>query len=303
MMSIRSKFLLIFPCLLLVFSLGCSKHDEEAKESTELRAFRLIDSGRTEEAIQLLLPEVNQDPENVDLRMALASAYAHRAEIKVQKLVPLISSAKSFATEVEALKAIQERPDAPPDQSNIFGEVSDAVELWGKYMSTLGSALGFFSSLPSAAGVSALDIREAIYHASYVKPMLPENAVYVAILQIIYLKHTIIDRLIRPSSNHNATAVKNCKLNFDAIGDGAEAVGNQILDLTLTLKDAFPDEGDRYGSLHEQFASVFSDLTYSLNSLSLADELSLTVLKDRFISLGAGKLLELISKMPFDLSG
>ena len=90
--------------LLCLFSLGCSRH--RAPETTSVRAYRLIDAQRTDEAITLLEASLDKDPNNYDYKVILASAYAHKAGFRIQRLISVMDHIK----EMSAIKDPEKLP-------------------------------------------------------------------------------------------------------------------------------------------------------------------------------------------------
>jgi len=84
--------LLIYLNLLL---LGCSHPSEKTqrseKENKILDAKRLIDQNDDERAIRILEEMKTADPGDHDVLVTLASAYAHRGQFKIQKMIGIVS--------------------------------------------------------------------------------------------------------------------------------------------------------------------------------------------------------------------
>ncbi len=86
----------IFVCALSIFlNTGCGRH--HTAESTKVRAYRLIDAQRTDEAIALIEMALDKDPGNYEYKVVLASAYAHKAGFRIQRLISVMDHAKEMS--------------------------------------------------------------------------------------------------------------------------------------------------------------------------------------------------------------
>jgi hypothetical protein len=89
--------------------LSCARRPAREHDPV-LQAYRLIDEQRTDEAIELLEGKLAEDPDNADYKVVLASAYAHKGGIKIQKLVPLINQAGKLKTKKKPNPAKSAKP-------------------------------------------------------------------------------------------------------------------------------------------------------------------------------------------------
>jgi len=285
-MRIRAKT----PILLLVFLVclslvGCAKRGDK-QESTVLHAYRLIDAHRTEEAIELLEKQSAREPENVELRVVLASAYAHMGGVKVQKLVAAINSGDKLERLNENLPAI--------DSKLSLSEQSDRV---ARNIATLmvryAGVFQVYATVPTVTQQQAVYIQHGIDILSGLGSKLkPEDAIYKAVLEVVLLKHFLAENFFGEFSVPKTVNLKTCALNVDKLGDAAVVVGKFLIDIYNDIGYANPKQAEQMKKQADDTADIVSNLTMFLTSAAVLDQASSIYLREVAIMQGFGKMVK-----------
>jgi hypothetical protein len=82
--------ILMLVCIASCFGCG-KKTNKNEQDEVVLKSYRLIDSDRADEAIELLENHLSKDSTNNTYKSVLASAYAHKGGVKIQKFIPIVN--------------------------------------------------------------------------------------------------------------------------------------------------------------------------------------------------------------------
>ncbi len=278
--------MVVFVFLNLIFGLcGCGKTKQTHSESAVLKAYRLIDEQRTDEAIELLEHEVKREPNNREYKVVLASAYAHKAGIKIQKLVPVFSRSHH-------LQKLNSASTAKEKMS--WGEKLNkkALNISALFI-RLATVLASYSSIPIIDSEGELYIRHAIELLNSLdKKITQEAALYRAILEVILLKHFLTENFIGEFAEPNIKNEESCRIDLGNLNDSLIVLGKLLIDIYDDLGYANPKQASKMAQQSEETANVISDLTFATTSIAVFDETSTLFLKQAAIESGFGKIIK-----------
>lgn len=151
----RKKMLMIGSALLATLGLfGCSGKKSHS-ESNLTFAYRLIDAHKDDEAIAYLEGQCPDDSDDVSCRVALASAFAHKADIKIQRFVPIITTTKNIGS-----------LNLEFDSSQVDGEVSAKIDGSASHVASLlgkfAGILNVYTVIPTIKDEDAPFLEQAI---------------------------------------------------------------------------------------------------------------------------------------------
>lgn len=277
-------------CLLLVAALGfsvsgCNKRQEK-KENTVLHAYRLIDAQRNEEAIELLEKQSAAEPDNVELRVVLASAYAHMGGVKVQRLVAAINSGDKLGQLSEPLP--------PVDGKLSMSEQSDRVALNIATLLVRASGIAqVYATVPPVSQQQAVYIQHAMDILEALGDKLkPEDAIYKAVLEVVLLKHFLAENFFGELSVPKIVNMKNCTLNVDKLSDAVVTVGKVLIDIFNDIGYANPQQAQQMKKQADDTANIVSNLTMFLTSAAVFDQASSVYLREVAFMQGFGKMVK-----------
>jgi tetratricopeptide (TPR) repeat protein len=276
--------MILFVLVLSTLLTGCARKNKS--EDTVLRAYRLIDAQRTDEAIELLEQKLNEDPKNYDYKVVLASAYAHKGGFKVQKLVQAVSQIKGIG-DLAAPKKHPEKGDS------VTVRVDLAAEQLAFIFSQVNGFLSTYRSVPSITNEDAVYLVHAIYLYSELNERIkPEDSLYRAALEIILFKHVLAEDFIGNFVEPKDKLTSACKLNIASINDNIVKVGKLLIDIFSDLAASNPDTAEQMRKSAAQTGEVVTDLTLTTTSLVAFDEASNVFLKQAVIQNGFGKIIK-----------
>ena len=281
----RKTITLLFIGLFLsVLVLGCAKK-EDKKEDTVLKAYRLIDEQRTDEAIELLESAIAKEPSNTQYKAVLASAYAHKGGIKVQKLVPIINHS-------EKLKKLSEKlPEVNKSESHSQRVNQTALNLAALLLRFSGF-LEAYASVPLVTKDQATYLRHAIYILNDLGDKVrQEDVLYRAILEIVLLKHILAENFIgefmEPATKEEVT----CRIDLGHVNDTAITLGKLLIDIFNDIGFSNPKQSEQMKRMANETSETISNLTIFFTSATVVDEASNIFIRQAAIQNGFGKII------------
>lgn len=265
--------------LAMLFVVGCSKDKSAAKNDEILKAYRLIDDQRTDEAIELLESSLRKNPNQYDQKVVLASAYAHKAGIKVQKLVKAVQLSKN-------LKDLKKKL---PDQSS--------RSLAALFM-RLSKALSTFNAIPSVSVEQSEYLRHAIEILKSLEDQIrPHDAVYRAVLNIVLFKHIFEQNLFGKGDDDDLASNARCRVDLDLVQSTVKVLGQIMIEVFVDTAYANPKNAkglDERIKKTEEFVISVSSLS---ESLTLSNDLSNGYLKSVALESGFGKIIKCMPEL------
>ncbi|MDZ4678688.1 MAG: hypothetical protein SGI74_14415 [Oligoflexia bacterium] len=264
---------------------GCSKK-EDKKQNTVLEAYRLIDEQRTDEAIELLESAITKEPSNTEYKVVLASAYAHKGGIKVQKLVPIINHS-------EKLKKLGEKLPELNKAEAKSQRVNQAALNLSAVLVRFAGFLEAYASVPLATPNQATYIRHAIYILNELgNKVKPEDALYRAVLEIVLLKHILAENFVgeflEPANKEETT----CRIDLGNVNDAAITLGKLLIDILNDIGFSNPDQAEAMKRMANETSETVSNLTIFFTSATVVDEVSNIFVRQAAVQHGFGKIIK-----------
>lgn len=234
-----NKFCLIIFCFLWV-TLSCAKKESvKSEKNVVVESYRLIDEKRTDEAIQLLENALKDDEQNVDLKMALASAYAHKAGFRIQKLVPAVK-------QIEKLNKIlkEEEKKKKEERNSVTGKkidenASEIAFVLLKYTIFLET----FASIPSPSQEESKILLHAISIINDLgNDIQPKHAIYRVVLSILLIKYYMTNGLVDDPEFALIKNKESCEIEVKNLSLYIRKLGELIVDVHYDLAIAHPNQ-------------------------------------------------------------
>ncbi len=230
--------------LILVFSLGCQKRRQSNEERTLVNAYKLIDAQRTDEAITLLELELERmdprAPQFITYKMALGSAYAHKAGVKVQRFSKMLKIGKIDIKFNNTIKVDDKKVSKPEAVDNF-------LKSFAKLIVDISKLTGVYTAIPT---VHPDDEKYLVYSLSIMDSLPPEritpgDSLYRAVIRVIYLKHYLATRIFDDGVPVELE-VESCQVNFDRINESLQRL-TKTSELILTdLMQAQPKKAKSF---------------------------------------------------------
>lgn len=281
--------------LLLILLIGITACSDRNKNNSNLvvEAYRLIDKDRTDEAISLLEGELSEDPNNYQYKVVLASAYAHKGGVRVQKFVSLVNQSTN-------LKQIKQRLKSKDTKKIVeLNEIEKASHRISKFALKVADLLiltsvffEIYIAIPTITDEQVIYLKHAIDLLSSLDPNLKsEDALYRAVLRIILFKHIFNENLIGEFMPPEEKTPQSCKLDLVIVNDAMVEMGKTLIGILDDLTIAHPKKSDSYKELSNDIANKVSDFTVAVSTASFIDEASELFMKQLAIQNGLGKLI------------
>lgn len=269
----------VFYILPLFLIISCNRSKPEKREDPILKSYRLIDEQRSEEAIILLESELVNNPNSVKLRSVLASAYAHKAGIKLQKFVPLLYQIRQNLknkTKLSELKLFTNQSISKSTLvlSNLFLKLSSIFEI--------------YNAIPNISTLDSVYLKYAIHLLKTMPSEIPkEDLIYRGILEVILFKHLISENLIGDLKDQVSIDDSNCIIDFVKIKENFLTLGKLLIEIQYDLKLTDSKQ-------IEELVQSLKDFSESASEFSLInmDESSKNAMKQNLHQFGFGKVIQ-----------
>jgi hypothetical protein len=243
--------------------LACAKQSEEsrnANRSAVREAYTLLDHGQINRAIAVLEPVVDQEPDNHEARLMLASAYMGKAGIDVMSIHAAFHDvlfSKSLSEVLTSKKPATEALAAGelPAQRKSAREtpVEAAIRKIDEFLNTVRRTTVIFNRFPHVAEKNWPLVDQALSHLDRL-PNVGEVRVYRLFIRMVYLKEFLTNRIVRdPSFGTHDWA---CSLEVSDLQDGLNwsmSIMGRASDDFVTL---YPTEASPFAKAHAIFSSV-----------------------------------------------
>lgn len=277
-----------FPILLsIVISFGvvaCAPGGEQESDPI-LKSYRLIDTQRTDEAIELLEVELSRDPKRDELRIALASAYAHKAGMKIQKFVGIVTQSERLE---KLIKSMDERKP-PAEKTTAVDEASLRMANVLKRFSVVAE---IYAGVPSIESQNVIYLQHAIHLLSEDKSIPAKNVVYRLILQILLFKHFLNEKWISEPEVINGKKIKQCSLSAATVNDNIVNLGRLLINIVHDVGYVDPNQAAKMKSLAARIGDEIASASLVLTGVSLLDEAAKISLAETAKAQGFGKMVE-----------
>lgn len=217
---------------------GCTYNKSNENETPVLKAYRLIDQQRSDEAIEIMERALEAEPDNYEYKVTLASAYSHKAGLKIQKLVPVILKAQeSEQNRTQLEKKLSISTNAQNDQAQ-------------KYVINLVTLLMQFSGyIETYRAIPEIDADKVIY-LKYAVQLLYEtgnqikksDALLRSIMNVVLFKHIVAKNFMYGSEIRPEGSYEECNLDFKKINEKLEEPAKILIDVFSDVGLVYPDQ-------------------------------------------------------------
>lgn len=257
----------------------------KVQEGPVLKADRLIDAHRTDEAIIFMEAQVRAHPENPEYVVTLASAYASKAGVRVQRLMKTIDTAKKYKPQLKKAESLPAMP-----------EKSKKTDLW--INQALGLLINYESYMRVYESVPVIDQEHVVYLNQAIslldglgsKPR-PSDALYRAILRILLVKSQL-NELFSASSGIIVQTDTSCAINTQKINDRMTEIGQNLIYVYQDLGVAQPDKAKKYKNEIDQITNAVTNLTTLNDSAIILSDAIKTVFNQTLLQSGLGTQLK-----------
>ena len=214
----RKIIIFTYILLLLSFVTSCSKNDEPVtREQALSKGYAMLDAQQYDEAIQYFSDMVSKDPQ-YHVKLALASAYAARAGVKIETIYSFVT-AKNSPTLNIPLKGV-----------TLDQQARDLLK-------NLGSAVAAWDKIPTVDAGSRNDLQNAVDVLTGEE--VPGVRLYSAALRAVILKSSVQEGL----QNWNITSHRQvCVHDVKPYWNWALRVLQGLSDFAGDLEGAFPSK-------------------------------------------------------------
>lgn len=285
--------LCIFKALLLLglcTFIGCKKKNYQPKEDTVVKAYRLIDEQRTSEAIDLLEEELKKDSStnNSEIKFVLASAYAHKAGIKIQVLVPAVTQLYKFQNATKKKKSVQKQATSGKPVNKIAVTVS-------AMFNQISATLETYAAIPVVTETQVDFLKHAIDLIHSIEaPINQEQALYRAVLEIILFKYTMEESLLTAPTSIDFAIVedKNCVINIKKLNESIVPLAKLLIDIFNDMALANPKHSESLIKSSAEINAYLTDLALASSTINVMDDFSASFIKRSAFELGLGKMIK-----------
>lgn len=225
--------------LLLIFSIvACqTKEEPETRETALRKGFAMMDEGKNSEAINYFAELAERDS-HFHVKIAWASAYAHRAGLRIEKIysfTALSPKTQDFSLPVTGLSFDQKT-------ASLLQNIQSFLSRWEK--------------IPTLNVSARSDLQKAVQILS--QETEPGARLYSAILRVVLLKSVSQEATVNWQALQSQTV---CGKQLKGFHTWAVQVLEQLSVLAADLEIAFPKEAKNYREIktktrHLQAAAV-----------------------------------------------
>lgn len=262
---------------------GCARSSSQRREESPLtHAYRLIDAHRDDEAIAYLTDLCGKQPSN-DCFSALASAYAHKAGIRVQRFVGVLLTMKSA-------KNLSLVFDSSPVKGEDSAKVDHSLDSVSTYLNHLTGILSIYSGIPEVSNTDNIYLDEAIRILDSLERPRQQDGLYRAILRVISFKHAFAEELIGPGDQKNLGPA--CEVDFPLIQNSINDLDRRLLTIVDDLEIGNPSQKNSLDRLKIQVNNDAHGMAEALDAISKTDAAGVIYFKSLLIAQRFGKLLK-----------
>lgn len=263
--------------LLIALSSCQNKESEKGKDPLE-ESYKLIDRGSYSEAIDLLIGLEKNDKRS-QVRVALGSAYAARAGIKVDQywgfvvgfkapLMKVKAESVPATGKLESLQRIVQQANGKIDtqQMQALSELSQTIRVWDQYKDRV-------DAIPVVQGEALKDVHRAINVLALVKT--PGGRLYRAILNLILFKTyvtasqdfwTRFNGSMEEAINGSLTSL--CKVEFPDLLGWLNPISYHLMETLTDLTVAFPESEKDFVEARNLIQEVYSTAKSAVGELN-----------------------------------
>jgi hypothetical protein len=270
---------------------GCGRGQGDKSDDKVVTAYKLIDAGRDEEAVAMLEDELTRLPgkgaEHNRLTVVLASAYAHRAGFKVQRLAKVFAAGKNKVKFDVGLK-LDNNPKFTKEES-----VDRFLAGVSVFFASIANLNGYYTAVPNIRPdkVKYLEFAVRLLDSIDNEEIEQGDALYRAVLKTVYLKYYIANNVVGIKQVADIN-LASCSVDFDKTAVALKEIGRILIDVLGDLGRAQPSKSPDYVKQQYKVSAAVGDLTSISTSVSLVDEVTMRTVKRTLVQTGLQNLLK-----------
>ncbi len=286
--SSRASFLFLVSLFSLTIGTACSTKHSEIQNSDLLRAKRLIDNQQTDEAIELLEQNSEKNSTDPEYRVTLASAYAHKAGIRIQSLSGIVHASNQ-------LKKINEQNGGAFGTTSDYnsGDTQNRTHQRLSYLSKiLAASSNYFlliSTIPTVPENKVVFIKKSIKLMNDSRvTWRASDITYRLLLEIIYFKYSFstqfLDQLMEPSQRSK----ESCTLDIQTLSTATMSLGKQLIDILSDYALIYPQNKEQILDRSNELSQNITNLAVNLQIADGVDLISASIFSDPVLSQRVG---------------
>jgi hypothetical protein len=269
---------------------GCQPKHSNRSDSPLVTSYKLIDDKREDEAIFVLNQELAKNPGDtayaISLKVAMASAYAHKAGFKVQKFAALLNVSKK-GVEFSIKPAVHTSGTTTKEEA-----VDDMIHAIGTLISSFNVIMDYYTAIPT---IKLEDERYLDYAIRILDDLgdklSPGQSLYRAVLKVVYLKNYLATHVLGDETQINLDP-RSCSIDFKKLDTSLSKTAKVSIAILDDISKAQPSKAESFAKLRKQLAASSTDLTVVVTSASLLDETSMEFTKSAIVQAGLRNLLQ-----------
>ena len=265
-------------------SLSSCGQSKNVNETPINRAYRLIDEDRDQDAIAILLEQVEAHPDSAECKAALASAYAHHAGFKIQEFGNFFVDSKKMSDISDTFTGSNNKVE------EIEFKVDDFALNFSNLLLKYSKMMSVYKDIPSIKKENEIYLEEAIKIMESIKAPRQSDGTYLAVLRAVQFKYFVAADLVGSIGNTQLVA-GNCTLNLDAVTTSITKLGRLLMGVYDAMATANPSKLKQFNEQKAKIADQTFSLTLIVTGMSVADEASKLFVQHAVVEEGFGKLL------------
>lgn len=238
-------------CTLLC--LACSNKQNTSQDDNLITGYQLIDSGRTNEAVDHFSILQQREPTNQDYLRGLGSAFAARAGFKVQNLTGPIQEINSLDSMKKNYSDLLEKWLAKDSK---LEPVKNLLSLEIEVVSFIKK----ISLIPSFTTDQIYDLKKAITTYQLLDPPSQGDYLYIAVLEALLLKSVLLEQV----------PTLNCKQFIIALQDRFLEVASSYSSIIHHMKAGQPSRNESFAKQEKSIALALKDFSSITSNAVLA---------------------------------
>jgi hypothetical protein len=261
------KFINWIFLLPVLISLGCGQQSAAPEEDSVLKAYKLIDQDRAEEAVALIEPEHRANPKDRRLTITLASAHTSLAGLQVYSFYDLLEHTvfnKSSQGSDSKFSLTPPKLDLTGDDSQ---KARNFVSYLVSYLTYIDTLLSIYQKIPSLTMPQKKHLEIAVALLETLNPQEKSDGLFKAVLRVVYFKYQIEKEFVPSMIRTDKDNV--CQLNFSNLTDN---VWNTLVSLENILSDltiAYPKKESDYNQAINDAKKMADQLITGVTALEL----------------------------------
>ncbi len=285
-MSVHAVIKYILSIVFIISCFGCNGKKQERRDDTVLNAYRLIDEDRNDEAIELLESALAGDPSNYQYTTVLASAYAHKAGVRIQNLVPVIQKSSE-------LKKLTEDKLKTGLGETVSAKMNEGVLAIASTLIRFSSILETYASVPNISKTQSTYLIHSIYLLNSLGTKIQaEDIIYRVVLEVILFKYLLAEGFVGEFVEPKVKEEGSCRIDLGNVNDAIIRTGKLLVDIINDLGFANPKQAEEMKRLANETSDTISSLTIATTAVTVVDEVANIFLKQTAIQNGFGKIIK-----------